>query len=200
MRLGVLGGTFDPPHVGHLIGAVEAFEALALDRLVFVPAGQQPLKAERRGAPAAQRLEMLRLLVDGDDRFAVDPIEIDREGLSYTVDTLAAFAERYPDAERYFVTGADIVKTFERWRAPERVASLARVAVLERRDGDAEGGGRGTEAARVALERGGAVFLRTRRIDVSSTEVRARVLAGKSVRGFVPDAIAAYIDRAGLYR
>jgi len=200
MRLGIFGGTFDPPHVGHLIAAVEAFEALALDRLVFVPAGRQPLKAGRPGAPAAQRLEMVGLLVGGDDRFAVDSIEIDREGLSYTVDTLTAFAERYPDAERYFVTGADILKTFDRWRAPEQVARLARVAVLERRDGDGEGAGGETDAGRVALERGGAVFLRTRRIDVSSTEVRARVLAGKSVRGFVPDAIAAYIDRAGLYR
>ena len=199
MRLGIFGGTFDPPHVGHLIGAVEAVEALALDRLVFVPAGRQPLKADRATAPPTQRLEMVRLLVADDGRFAVDPIEIDREGLSYTVETLAAFAERYPDAERFFVTGADIVRTFDKWREPGRVSRLARLAVLERRDGEAadatEGG-----AGRAALERGGAMFLRSRRIDVSSTEVRARVRAGKSVRGFVPDAIAAYIERAGLYR
>ena len=199
MRLGIFGGTFDPPHVGHLIGAVEAVEALALDRLVFVPAGRQPLKADSPAAPPPRRLDMVRLLVGDDRRFAVDPIEIDREGLSYTVETLAAFAERYPDAERFFVTGADIVKTVDKWREPDRVAHLARLAVLQRRDGDAgdtpEGGAGG-----VALERAGALFLRTRRIDVSSTEVRARVRAGKSVRGFVPDAIAAYIDRAGLYR
>jgi nicotinate-nucleotide adenylyltransferase len=197
MRLGIFGGTFDPPHVGHLIGAVEAVEALALDRLVFVPAGRQPLKADSPAAPPPRRLDMVRLLVGDDRRFAVDPIEIDREGLSYSVETLAAFAERYPDAERFFVTGADIVKTFDRWREPDRVLRLARVAVLERRNGEDGGEGR---AERAALERGGALFLRTRRIDVSSTEVRARVRAGKSVRGFVPDAIAAYIDRAGLYR
>src|SRR5215207_1980579 len=197
MRLGIFGGTFDPPHVGHLIGAVEAVEALALDRLVFVPAGQQPLKADSPAAPPARRLAMVRLLVGDDSRFAVDPIEIDREGLSYTVETLAAFAERYPDAERFFVTGTDIVKTFDKWRDPERVLRLARLAVLERRNGaDAGEGG----AGRSTLERRGAMFLRTRRIDVSSTEVRARVRAGKSVRGFVPDAIAAYIERAGLYR
>jgi nicotinate-nucleotide adenylyltransferase len=197
MRLGIFGGTFDPPHVGHLIGAVEAIEALALDRLVFIPAGRQPLKADSPAAPPPRRLDMVRLLVADDPRFGVDPIEIDREGLSYTVETLAAFAERHPDAERFFVTGADIVSTFDKWRDPDRVMRLARLAVLERRNGeDAEEDG----AGRTALERGGAMFLRTRRIDVSSTEVRARVRAGKSVRGFVPDAIAAYIDRAGLYR
>jgi nicotinate-nucleotide adenylyltransferase len=202
MRLGVFGGSFDPPHVGHLIVAVDAFEELRLDHLAFIPAGVQPLKAEGQAAPGARRLEMLRLLVGEDPRFSVDPIEIDREGLSYTVETLAAYADRFPDAERYFLAGADIVATFHRWREPERLARLARVAVLARRNEDvaAEGRGSPAEGGRPALERAGAIFLRTRRVDVSSTELRARVRQGKSVRGFVPDPVAAYIERAGLYR
>jgi nicotinate-nucleotide adenylyltransferase len=197
MRLGVFGGSFDPPHVGHLIVGADAYEQLELDELVFVPAGTQPLKTDRQTAPAACRLAMVRLVVGDDPRFGVDPIEIERDGLSYTVDTLAAFAERYPAAERYFLAGADIVDTFHRWREPERVSRLARVAVLARRDGSS---GSGEGEGRVALERAGAIFLPTRRVDVSSTEIRARVREGKSIRGFVPDPVIAYIERTGLYR
>ena len=194
MRLGILGGTFDPPHVGHLLGAVDAIERLGLDRLYVVPAATQPLKADRQSAPAVDRLAMVRLAFGDDSRFSVDPIEMEREGLSYTVDTLAAFTTRHPRSELYFVIGADVVRAFAQWREPERIARLARLVVLARGPGD-EG-----DAGRPALEALGARFLESRRVDVSSTEVRARVRAGKSVRGFVPDAVAAYIARAGLYR
>jgi nicotinate-nucleotide adenylyltransferase len=196
MRLGILGGTFDPPHVGHVLGAVDAVEALALDRLIVVPAGTQPLKAGRETAPAADRLAMVRVAFDGAPLFSVDPIEMERTGLSYTVDTLEALAERHPGAELFFVTGADVVRTFELWRDPERILRLARLAILERGGHET----RDDEAGRRALERRGALFPSTRRVDVSSTEVRRRVRAGKSIRGFVPDAVAAYIERAGLYR
>jgi nicotinate-nucleotide adenylyltransferase len=196
MRLGILGGTFDPPHVGHFLGAVDALERLALDRMVVVPAATQPLKADRETAPAADRLAMARLAFGDDPRFEVDPIEMERPGLSYTVDTLTAFADRHAGSELFFVTGADVVRTFGQWREPERVARLAQLVVLER-----AGEGSGEDAAgRRALEAHGARFLASRRVDVSSTEVRARVRAGKSIRGFVPDAVAAYIVRAGLYR
>ena len=201
MRLGIFGGTFDPPHVGHLLAAVDAFERLALDRLVFVPAAVQPLKAEAGSSRAEHRLAMVRALAGADSRFAVDPIEIDRAGLSYTVDTLAELARRHPDAERFFLVGADTVGSFTKWREPGRVLRLARLVVLRRTfDGADESPADvlgplmtepGTEAPLV---------LETRRVDLSSTEVRARVRAGLSIRGFVPDAIAAYIERAGLYR
>lgn len=197
MRLGILGGTFDPPHVGHVIGAADAVEALRLDRLIVVPAGTQPLKAGRQTASAADRLAMARLAFDGTPPFSVDPIEMERTGLSYSVDTLETLAGRHPGAELFFVTGADVVRTFEQWRDPERILRLARLVVLER--GGSEGGG-GDEAGRRALEARGALFPSGRRVDVSSTEVRRRVRAGKSIRGFVPDAVAAYIERAGLYR
>ena len=212
MRLGVFGGTFDPPHVGHLLAAVDAYEALALDWLTFVPAATQPLKVGLEAAPAADRLAMVQAMVGDDPRFSVDPIEIDREGLSYTVDTLAAFAERHPDAERYFLVGADVLTTFHRWREPDRVRQLARLAVMQRADrrpepdgsgsGPPAGGRRRDEETLPApwLNGEDVVYLRTRRIDVSSTEIRARVRAGVSIHGFVSDAIAAYIERAGLYR
>ena len=187
MRLGFLGGTFDPPHVGHLLAASDAFEALELDRLMFIPAAAHPFKGERVGATAAQRLDMLALLVAADSRFGIDPIEIERRGLSYTVDTLTNLATRYPNAKRYFLIGEDLVDEMPTWRSPERIVELAEVVVLSRGD-------------RIGESPGAFRRLPTRRVDVSSTEIRARVRADLSLHGFVPDAIAAYIRDAGLYR
>ena len=187
MRLGVLGGTFDPPHIGHLLAASDAFEALSLDRLLFIPAAAHPFKGERVGATPRQRLDMLRLLVGDDARFAVDATETERSGLSYTVDTLADLARRYPEAERFFLIGEDLVDEVPTWRSPERIHELAEIVVMTR--GDEPGSNVGPFRR-----------LRTRRIDVSSTEVRARARARQSLHGFVPDAIAAYIREAGLYR
>lgn len=196
MRLGIFGGTFDPPHVGHLLAAVDAVEQLGLDRLVFVPTAQQPLKAGSESADPEHRLAMTRLLAGDDPRFAVDPIEIERSGLSYTVDTLAAYERRHPGDEHFFLVGADALATFGRWREPERVLRLARLVVL-RRDAASGAPAAAPPAAPAGRE---PLVLETRRVDVSSTEVRARVRAGQSIRGFVPDAVAAYIERARLYR
>lgn len=190
MRLGVLGGSFDPPHIGHLIAAGDAFEALSLDRLILVPAAVQPLKVGRAAATGEQRLTMVRLLVEDDERFAVDPVEIERAGLSYSVDTLAGYAEQYPDAERFFLVGADVLPSFERWREPERIVQLATLAVLQRSG----------ETPDLTGMPGRPILLPTRRIDISSTEIRERVRMGKSIRGFVPEAVAAFIEAARLYR
>ena len=130
---------------------------------------------------------MIELLIDDDRRFAVDATEIERPGLSYTVDTLTDLARRYPDAERFFLIGEDLIDEVPTWRSPERIRELAEIVVMTR--GDGPGSNAGTFRS-----------LRTRRIDVSSTELRARARAGQSLRGFVPDAIAAYIRDAGLYR
>ncbi|MFN2566782.1 MAG: nicotinate-nucleotide adenylyltransferase [Gemmatimonadaceae bacterium] len=187
MRLGIFGGSFDPPHVGHLLVVADAFDALGLDHLIFVPAAVQPLKAAQAATSPRHRLEMVRLLVRDDPRFSVDPIEIDREGLSYTVETLAALADRHPHAERFFLVGTDVLGSFAKWREPERVLRLATMAVMLR-DGD---GGRVPD---------GAVRVETRRVDVSSTEIRERVRAGRTIRGFVPEAVEAYIAAQRLYR
>ena len=189
MRIGLLGGSFDPPHVGHLLAASDAYEALELERLVFIPAAVQPLKVGRTPALAEQRLAMTKMLAGDDPRFDVDSIEIDRGGLSYTVDTLTALRGRWPSAELFWLVGADIVPSFAQWREPERILALATVVVLQRA-GDVAG----------SSFPAGMRCLPTRRIDVSSTEIRQRVKEGRSVRGFVPDAVADFIAAERLYR
>ena len=190
MRIGMLGGSFDPPHVGHLLIAVDAFEALALDKLYFIPAAIQPLKIGQAGASARDRVEMVRRLLGEDPRFAVDTMEVDRQGVSFSVDTVTAYAGRYPDAERFFLVGSDVMATFGAWREPDRIMRLAEVVVLTRA-GETDDHDRW---------RGRFRQLATRRIDISSTEIRARVKAGQSISGFVPPQVAAYIAEAGLYR
>lgn len=193
MRIGIFGGTFDPPHVGHLLAASDAYEALSLDQLLFVPAGVQPFKVGAVEASGEQRLVMLSLLVNGDARFTVDPIEIDRNGLSFTVDTLAALAARHPGAALFLLIGEDLAGQIATWREPGRIAKLAEIVVLARSGGASEGAGPASTA--LPMRR-----LATRRVEVSSTEIRARVRSGKSIHGFVPDAIADFIESAGLYR
>jgi nicotinate-nucleotide adenylyltransferase len=170
-----------------LLVVADAFEALDLDRLIFVPAAEQPLKTGQLSASPQDRLEMVRLLVGDDPRFSVDPIEIERDGLSYTVETLVAFAERHPEAERFFLVGTDVLAAFARWREPERVLQLATLVVMQR------AGESGPVPA-------GAVRVETRRVDVSSTEIRERVRTGRTIRGFVPEAVAEYIAANRLYR
>lgn len=203
MRIGLFGGTFDPPHHGHLLAASDAFEALALDRLVWIPAAQQPLKVGAQTATAADRLTMVQLAIAGDSRFAVDPIEIERAGLSYTVDTLEAFSLEYPGDELVLLVGADVITTFGKWRSPQRIVELARLAILHRA---VDGGTVETAAVTGAIravtggDRPAPVVLDTRRVDISSTEIRERALAGRSLHGFVPDAVARYISEHALYR
>jgi nicotinate-nucleotide adenylyltransferase len=196
VRIGLLGGSFDPPHNGHLLAAGDAYEALSLDRLVFIPAAVQPLKARQSVAPPSQRLAMVRALVEGDARFDVSTIEIDRGGLSYTVDTLTALAEQWPNAELFWLVGADVIGSFAKWRDPGRIAELANLVVLTR-TGNGMGENRSPDLSSLP---GAPRALPSRRIDISSTEIRERVRAGKSIRGFVPDAVADLIAAERLYR
>ena len=193
MRIAIFGGSFDPPHVGHLLAAEDAYEQLSLDRIVFVPTATQPLKVGRAVATAEQRVAMVRLLVEGDARFEVSTIEVDRAGLSFTVDTLTHYAETHAAAERFLLLGADVLATFAQWREPERILQLARPVMLQREGDHPPVLPPGLDAH--AIRR-----LPTRRVDVSSTEIRERVGRGKSIRGFVTDNVAAYIARGGLYR
>jgi len=187
VRIGIFGGTFDPPHLGHWLAAVDAAESLALDTVVWVPAAQQPLKADVTSADAEHRLAMTRLAVQGDGRFVVDAMEIERGGLSFTVDTLRAYRERNPDAALFLLLGRDTAASLPKWREPEVIRALAEIVVLAR-------GGEGGELPP------GVRALATRRVDLSATEIRERVAAGRSIRGFVPDAVAAYIAAHGLYQ
>jgi nicotinate-nucleotide adenylyltransferase len=168
--------------------ASDVIDQLGLDRLVFVPTAVQPLKTGPMAAIAspADRLVMTELLVGDDPRVLADPVEIDRGGLSFTIDTLSTFAQRSPGDARFLLLGADAWETFPRWRESEAVMRLATVVVLQRGE--------------IAPPGNVPVVLATRRVDVSSTEIRARVRAGQSIRGFVPDAVRGYIERTGLYR
>ena len=189
MRLGIYGGSFDPPHLGHLLPVLDTAEQLGLDGVRFVPAAIQPLKVGRASASPADRLAMTERLVQGIPGFSVDPAEIGRPGLSYTVDTLAGVSAAVPGAALFLLLGADAYSLFDQWRDPERVLALATIVVLVR-----------GEIAPVPHERPGVLVLQSRRVDISSTELRARVRDGRTIRGFVPDAVADYIAEHRLYR
>jgi nicotinate-nucleotide adenylyltransferase len=202
-----MGGTFDPPHVGHLLAASDACDHLRLDRLVFVPAAQQPLKQHQESTAAEHRVRMVQLMAEGDSRFEVDEIEIGRQGLSFTVDTLAEYARRHPDSERFFLLGVDAFALLDQWREAARVVGLAHLVVMTRAASDPAA--RGTESLESVTGRvraiGGAgaaapLVMNLRRIDVSSTEIRGRVRERRPIRGFVTDAVAEYIAFNGLYR
>lgn len=190
MRIGLFGGSFDPPHIGHWLAAVDAFEGLQLDRLDFIPAQHQPLKPDGHTVRAEQRLDLLRVMVAGDPRFAVNPVEIDRGGLSFTVDTAAAYRASGPDDELFLLLGADAASRLAEWKEPERLLRLVQLVVLTRGADTFTPEGLGRDALRLA----------TRRVDVSSTEVRRRASEGRSLRGFVLDAVAEQIRRSALYR
>ena len=192
MRSGVFGGTFDPPHVGHLLVALDVADALALDRIVWVPAFTQPFKVDEASTAPEHRLAMTRLVAGTDPRFVVDAVEIERGGLSFTVDTLRALTSLDPETTWVLCVGADAFCGFARWREPGAIAGMATVAVLTR-------DGAGADPAALAAVPG-AVEVPVRRVDVSGTEVRARVRAGRSVHGFVTEPVAAYIAAHGLYR
>jgi len=191
VRIGVFGGTFDPPHVGHLLLAADACDALSLDRLIFVPAGAQPFKVETPAvATPENRLEMVSLAAGDDPRYAVEDTEIRREGLSYTVDTLEEIARNNPRAELFLLIGEDTLSGFSGWKQPQRIRELATLAVMQR-----TGSSDSTEPRAK-----GVLAMSTRRVDVSSTEIRKRLADGKSIRGFVPDPVERYIASRGLYR
>ena len=192
MRIGVFGGTFDPPHVGHLLMATDAREALELDRLIFVPAGAQPFKVDTPPIASGQdRLEMVRLAVADDANYVVDDAEINRKGLSFTVDTLEHLASRHTGSELFFLLGQDALAGFPKWRNPDRILELATLAVVTRSGAPGVGELRGAE---------GLIRVSTRQVDVSSTEIRERRRAGKSIKGFVPESVERFIDVRGLYR
>jgi nicotinate-nucleotide adenylyltransferase len=190
VRLGIFGGTFDPPHLGHLLPVIDAAEALKLDEVRFVPAAVQPFKVGRASAAPEHRLAMTQRLVAGVPGFVADATEIDRPGLSFTVDTLAAVAASSPHAERVLLLGTDAYALFDQWREPERILGMASIAVLVR----------GGDVMPDVGARAGIQLLQTRRVDISSTELRARVAQGRTIRGFVPDAVADYIAEHRLYK
>jgi len=195
--LGLFGGTFDPPHFGHLLVAQEVADALDLARVLFIPARLPPHKVAETLTPAGLRMEMVREAIRGNQRFEASDLELGREGPSFTVDTLRYFREQADVGELFFIMGSDQVKEFHTWQDPEIVAELATLVAMTR-----EGAG-SDPASPVVLPSGVSVeFVRVpvTRIDLSSTDVRARVRTGHSIRYLVPDGVRRIIENRELYR
>ena len=197
MKLGVLGGTFDPIHLGHMAAAEAALGALSLDRILFIPAGDPWLKAGTEVSPGAHRLAMVRAAIAGHDAYESSTMEFDRAGPTYTEETLAELQEAYgPDTELHFILGADAVRDLPRWHAPAAVLARCTLVVLGR---PAQGEldlavldgilpGAAARAVTVGLDMG-----------VSATEIRRRAADGEPLGGLVPEGVERYIVEHGLY-
>ncbi len=198
MRVGVLGGTFDPVHLAHLIIGEEARIQLELERVLFMPAGQPWLKAGQALSPAADRLRMVELAVEGNPHFQVCCREVNRDGPTYTVDTLEELHQELgADAEMFFIIGQDALDQFHRWKEPERLLKLCRLAVARRPGHDsfdkAAWHGRFPDIGEPA-------FFAAPLMDISGTDIRRRAAAGSALRYLVPDAVAEYIRKRRLYQ
>jgi nicotinate-nucleotide adenylyltransferase len=198
MRVGLLGGTFNPPHIGHLVCAMEARDQLDLDVVRLIPAGVPPHKVVEADPGVEIRLELCRAAAAAEPGLEVSRVEADRDGPSYTVDTLRVLHDEAPEDELTFIVGGDMAYALPTWREPEAVLELARLAVAER-----EGVRRADILERLAGLRGvpeRISFFDMPRLDVSSSQLRRRVAAGRPIRHLVPEAVADRITSLGLYR
>ena len=196
MHLGILGGAFNPPHLGHLWLAQEAHARLELDQVLLVPVGRAPHRTLAADPGAEQRLRMVELAAAGDERLVASPIEVERPGTSYTVDTLRSLREIASAAELTLILGADQARRLRDWHRPQDVLRLAQLAVAER-----EGATRDDVVAELGDLEGAesTIGFGMPRIDVSSTLVRERVTAGLPIRYLVPDRVAEHIAAERLY-
>ena len=191
MKLGVFGGTFDPPHVGHLIVAEDVAAALKLDRVIFIPTGTHPLKGERVETPADLRVQMIAAATSDSKLFVVDDRETIRSGPSYTIDTIHELRAENPGAELYLLVGSDILSEIHRWHRIEELAQSARVVAMSRAGADADPG----SVAGVEL-----VGVGVTNVAISSSDIRERVRTGRPYRYLVPDPVYQIIVDQSLYR
>ena len=191
MRVGVMGGTFDPIHIGHLVAASEVAHRFALDRVVFVPTGQPWQKSDRRVSPPEDRYLMTVIATAADERFSVSRVDVDREGPTYTVDTLREIrAEWGEDHDFHFITGADALAEILSWREPDEVLRLAHLVGVTRP---------GHVLADPGLAPGRVTLLEIPALAISSSAIRARVAQGEPIRYLVTPGVEAYIAKVGLY-
>jgi len=199
LKAGVLGGTFDPVHVGHLEIAEEAMRHLGLSEVIFVPDREPWLKGDRDITEAEKRLDMLYLAIASNPSFHISTVDIERPGLSYTVDTLADLSLQLgQDVSLYFILGLDTLAQLPSWREPQRIVEMCHLVGALRpgcRDLDLKALERSVPGAA-----GRVTILGNRLIDISSSQIRERVAAGKSIDNMVPAAVARYIEQQGLYR
>jgi nicotinate-nucleotide adenylyltransferase len=195
-RLGLLGGTFDPPHYGHLVAAQEVAWRLELDQVLFLPARQNPLKRGVPNSSAEDRCEMVRLAIDGNPVFTLSRLDLDRPAPSYTADLLKVLHS--PERELFFVIGADILPELGRWREPEEILRLAKLAVVNR-PGAPPPDLRGLQ--RLAPGAGSrATLVEIPGVDIAARDIRERVRSGRPIRYLTPPAVVRYILERGLYR
>jgi nicotinate-nucleotide adenylyltransferase len=195
-RVGLLGGTFNPPHIGHLACASQAVAALELDCVLLVPVNEPPHKELEADPGVEHRVELCRAAVAGDERLDVSLVDSERPGPSYTVDTLSRLNDRCPGDHLTFIVGGDMALSLPTWREPAAILELAELGVAER-----EGVRRADIAERLSgLDTRNVRFFDLPRIDISSSLVRRYVAAGRPIRYLVPDGVAEYIERVGLYR
>ena len=191
VRLGVMGGTFDPIHLGHLVAASEVAHLFALDEVVFVPTGEPWQKAERAVTDPETRFLMTAIATADDPRFTVSRVDIERAGPTYTVDTLRDLAAQHPGAELFFITGADALASIMTWRDPDEVLALAHLVAVTRPGHD-------LDAAH--LPPGAATVVEIPALAISSTDCRERVAAGAPITYLVPAGVERFIAETGLYR
>ncbi|HEY2952101.1 MAG TPA: nicotinate-nucleotide adenylyltransferase [Verrucomicrobiae bacterium] len=190
MKLGLYGGSFDPVHCGHLLVAQAACEEMELSRLYFIPAAQSPFKPESKPAPAALRLRMLRLGLAGQAHYEIDEQEIRRGGVSYTIETIRDYVRRFPQADLFYLIGADHIPQLPKWRETEELAKLVEFVVIPR---PGESPLASPPMFRVRVLKGFP-------LGVSSSQIRARVKAGLPIHGLAPCAVAEVIRNEKLYQ
>ena len=198
MNIGILGGTFDPVHLGHLSIASAALGQAALEKVLFIPAGQPRLKQSEPSASVDHRLEMVRLATLDIPNYQVCDIEANRPGPTYSVDTLVELSDKLgPTADLFFILGLDVLGQLDRWKEPERVLELCQLLVLDR---PGEQGFDWTGFySRIPEAKDRVQVVTAPLVDVSATDLRKRTTAGEPLEGQVPDAVAEYIRQQGLY-
>jgi nicotinate-nucleotide adenylyltransferase len=184
MKIGLYGGTFDPIHHGHLILARQALEQLGLDRLVFIPAAQSPFKTDQALTAGRHRFEMVKLAIEGEAYFAVDDLEIERTGPSYSIDTVNIYRQGFPGADLFWLIGEDHVPSLPKWHRIDDLKDRVRFVVLSRAD----------------WASAGPYPVIPRRIDISATEIRNRVANNLPITYLVPERVLRYVQAVKLYR
>ncbi len=198
IRVGLLGGSFDPPHIGHLILAEEARDQLGLDTVLFAPAGQQPLKAGQIVTPVADRVRMTELAIAGNPRFALSRGDVDRPGPHYTIDLVQIVAGQLPPGSQlFFLMGFDSLADLPRWREPVKLIQTAHLVALTRPDVPIDWD---KLEAQLPGVRERVRLLDMPELEIASRDLRERVRTCRSIRYMVPDPVKAYIEEKGLYR
>lgn len=191
-KIGILGGTFDPIHLGHLVLAEQVKEKLRLDQVIFIPSSSPPHKTKQKLSPAKDRYQMTKLALKDTPKFTVSDVELKRRGLSYTIDTLRELKKSYPDREMFFLTGSDVLNEVQTWKDPEEIYKLVQVVIAIRPGFDS------FDPENYFAKK--SIIVPIIGVDLSSTQIRERVKKGQSIRYLVLPKVEEYIKKKKLYR